>query len=76
MASYGGSNVGQPLTTGWKAAIVIALLMAFGNTGASGLSSREQHQNHERRIDALEKQVKELRAALDAARAKAPDKGE
>ena len=78
MAGDGGSDGGQPLTTGWKVAIVTALLVALGNTGVSGLRSREQqhHQNHELRIDALENQVKELRAALDAARAKAPGKGE
>lgn len=78
MAEGGTTDRGQPLTTGWKVAIVAALLIAVGNTGVSNLRSREEqrHQNHERRIDALENKVRELQAAIDAQKGKAPGKGE
>ena len=66
-------DAGKPLTTGWKVAIVAALLIALGNTGVGALRSQEeQHfRNHEKRIDDLENQVRELRSTVDSLRQKA-----
>jgi hypothetical protein len=78
MADGGATNRGQPLTTGWKVGIVAALLIAAGNTGVSSLRGREEerHQNHERRIDALENKIRELQAAIDGQVGKVPGKRE
>lgn len=54
------SDSNQGLTTGWKVAIVVALLAAFsGHSGITTLRSREsdRFQNHEKRIDELENAV-------------------
>jgi hypothetical protein len=78
MAEARTSDMGRPLTGGWKLAIVAALVIALANSGIDSLRSREQqhHRNHEQRIDALENKIRELEANRDADKAKAPGKGE
>ena len=63
---------GQPLTTRWKIAIVAALLIALANGGVDAVrrDAECRYQNHEQRIDLLENKVRELQAALDAAKGK------
>ncbi|MDX2036597.1 MAG: hypothetical protein SFX72_08090 [Isosphaeraceae bacterium] len=66
------------LTAGWKAAIVVALLGALGNTGINSLRDREEqrHRNHERRIDSLESKIRKLESELRLLKPKAAGVGE
>lgn len=59
------SDSGRPLTTGWKIAIVAALLIALANGGVSALREQGERQfrNHEERIDDLENRVRGNRAS-------------
>lgn len=73
MTSVGG----KPFTTGWKVAVVVALLAALGNGGVDALSHREKQRfhNHERRINELERKVRELQRVIDKLKATAPEQG-
>jgi len=72
------TDAGRPLTTGWKVAIVAALVTALVNSGVASLRSQEERrfQNHEMRVDDLENKVRELQAALATQQDQAPGKGE
>lgn len=74
MSSEPAASVGQPLTRGWKFTILFALIVALANSGVETLRSREdqRYQNHEQRIDALERENQALRAALDVAKIPVP----
>ena len=53
------SETQQPFSTGWKVAIVIALVAAIGNSGISTLreDTKDSFMNHEGRLDELENAV-------------------
>jgi hypothetical protein len=62
MTPEGNATGAGTLTTGWKVAIIAALLIALANSGISGLRDREDErfENHKQRIDALENKTSGL----------------
>ena len=71
------SDAGKPLTTGWKIAILLAIVLALGNSGVGALREQEERRfrNHENRLDELERKLHKLESILDETKHKTPEKG-